>query len=157
MQQTDSGARVLLSVSLRLSHQTENVMRLKALDQIHISSVQADSLRRGQIFHVSDVTGAELLMKHPALFERLDDSQDEGEKAEGAAPLNKALLGADKNKAANLPVTGGGKVKLDYAAFKNVGELKAHAAGRKIDLGEATKRSEIIAVIEAADAAEAEV
>ncbi len=61
-------------------------MRLKALDQISISAVKADSLRRGEIFEISDAAGTELLARHPSIFERLDAG--EAAKAE-PAPLNK--------------------------------------------------------------------
>lgn len=61
-------------------------MRLKALDQIHLSSVRADSLRAGEEFDVSDALGDELMVKHPSRFERVHTS---AEKA-APAPLNKA-------------------------------------------------------------------
>lgn len=71
-------------------------MRLKALDQIHISAVQADSLRPGQEFEVGDDLGATLLKAKPAVFAQLPDLP-----AEKAAPepLNKAEP-APPNKAA---------------------------------------------------------
>jgi hypothetical protein len=58
-------------------------MQLKALDQIHISSVSSETLKPGQIFAVSEALGIELLKKHPAKFENA------GEKSE-PAPNNKA-------------------------------------------------------------------
>ena len=60
-------------------------MRLKALDQIHLSSVRPDSLRVGEEFDVSDALGGELMEKHPTRFERVHIS---GEKA-APSPLNK--------------------------------------------------------------------
>ena len=47
-------------------------MKLMALDQIHVSAVQADSLRPKQEFEVSDELGSQLLARHPAMFRRLD-------------------------------------------------------------------------------------
>lgn len=40
-------------------------MKLKVLDQIHISAVKADSLRPGEEFEVSYGYGKELLHRHP--------------------------------------------------------------------------------------------
>lgn len=36
-------------------------MKLKAIDSIHVSSVQAASLRKGEQFEVSDAEGAQLI------------------------------------------------------------------------------------------------
>ncbi|MFN3584842.1 hypothetical protein [Phenylobacterium sp.] len=47
-------------------------MKLMALDQIHVSAVQSDSLRPGKQFEVSDELGSQLLTKHPQVFQRLD-------------------------------------------------------------------------------------
>ncbi len=68
-------------------------MKLKVLDQIHVSAVQSDSLRPGQRIEVSDAYGAELLARHPAKF-----AAENGEKAE-PAPKNK-VEPAPKNKTA---------------------------------------------------------
>ena len=74
-------------------------MRLKALDQISISAVKSDSLRPGEEFDVSDDFGADLIKRHPSLFERIaEDVEEKAEtdpsnKAEGAAPANKASIG----------------------------------------------------------------
>lgn len=69
-------------------------MRLRAKDQIHISSVQADSLQPGQEFEVADAAGAELLKRHPATFEEISEAVKAEpapeNKAESAAPANKA-------------------------------------------------------------------
>ncbi len=81
-------------------------MKLKALDQMHVSSVQPDSLRPGQEINVSKALGDELLKKHPASFAAVDgvDAVEEksepspDNKAEGAAPANKAIIG-QKSKA----------------------------------------------------------
>lgn len=73
-------------------------MKLKALDQIHISSVKRDALAAGEEFEVSDAYGAELMKAHPMKFRRLDEepdikveepASDGGEKAEDP-PANKA-------------------------------------------------------------------
>lgn len=71
-------------------------MKLRALDQIHVSSVKPDSLRKGEEFEVSDAAGADLLKKHPAKFEQV--AGDAAQKAE-PAPRNKAES-APANKAA---------------------------------------------------------
>lgn len=73
-------------------------MRLKALDQVHVSAVQADSLRPGQAFDVSDAAGAELLKAHPDKFAEV---KAPAEKAE-PEPRNKAEP-APPNKAAPKP------------------------------------------------------
>lgn len=76
-------------------------MKLKALDQVHISSVKADSLQPGEEFEVSAATGKELLAKRPGTVEQVAD-EDSGvpdEKAE-PAPENKAVSAAPANKAA---------------------------------------------------------
>jgi hypothetical protein len=92
-------------------------MKLKTLDQIHISSVKADSLMPGEKFSVSASLGKELMKKHPGKFIDLDaekaaddqpaaeeqeqDVTDKSEKAETApknkaedAPANKAETGS---------------------------------------------------------------
>lgn len=70
-------------------------MKLKALDQIHVSSVKPDSLRPKEEFEVSDELGNELLKKHPGGFERLETKAEPAplNKAEPAAPANKAITG----------------------------------------------------------------
>jgi len=67
-------------------------MKLKALDQLHVSAVQSDSLRPGQVFDISDAAGAELLVRHPDKFEHLADDDVEAEP------------GSDAEKAAGDPV-----------------------------------------------------
>lgn len=70
-------------------------MKLKALDQISVSAVKADSLRPGEKFEVSDAAGAELMKAHPTKFEQVDEA---GSKAEPAAPANKAETASPQNK-----------------------------------------------------------
>lgn len=77
-------------------------MKLKAKDQIHVSSVQADSLRPGQEFEVSDDMGKQLMERHPNSFEQVQvqasaPAAPKGEKSE-QAPQNKAEV-APANKA----------------------------------------------------------
>lgn len=79
-------------------------MKIKATDQLHVSSVQADSLRPGQEFEVSDAVGKELLKAHPNSLVRLD--ADEPEEKAAPAPSNKAEP-APANKAAPKPKTKG--------------------------------------------------
>lgn len=67
-------------------------MKLRAHDQIHVSSVKTDSLRPGEEFEVSDDLGAELLKKHPTKFSEVDGAKSEKpakNKSAGAAPKNK--------------------------------------------------------------------
>lgn len=74
-------------------------MKLRALDQVHVSSVQADSLRPGQEFEVSDTLGAQLLKSLPGRIERVTEADDPpSEKAEQDHP-NKAIAAAPANKA----------------------------------------------------------
>jgi hypothetical protein len=61
-------------------------MKLRARDQIHISSVQADSIRPGQEFEVSDAAGSELLKAHPTRLERVGAPAAKAE----PTPKNKA-------------------------------------------------------------------
>lgn len=72
-------------------------MKLKAIDQLHVSSVQPDSLRPGQEFEVSDLQGEQLLKAHPDKVELADataQAKEPNAPADGAkaelAPLNKA-------------------------------------------------------------------
>lgn len=73
-------------------------MKLRALDQVHISSVQADSLRPGQEFEVSDDLGAKMLKSLPGRLEQVEVAPP-AEKAD-PAPENKAEPAAPANKAA---------------------------------------------------------
>lgn len=73
-------------------------MKLKALNQIHISAVKADSLRPGEEFEVSEALGRELLSKHPSTFASVGAAKAKAapkNKAEPAAPSNKSKKKAD--------------------------------------------------------------
>lgn len=62
-------------------------MQLRALEQIHVSAVQADTIRPGQNFEISDAAGQDLLKKHPTKFERVDaDGPVHAEAAEKSEP-----------------------------------------------------------------------
>lgn len=75
-------------------------MKLKVLDQIHVSWVQADSLRPGDEIGVTPEQGEALMKAHPDKFEKLAGRDHiESEKAE-KAPLNK-MEAAPANKAAS--------------------------------------------------------
>lgn len=76
-------------------------MRLKVIDQIHISSIRPDSLRPGDEIGVTGEEGLVLLAAHPDKFERLPESGADHIHAEKAdfAPLNK-MDAAPANKAA---------------------------------------------------------
>jgi hypothetical protein len=49
-------------------------MKLRVNDQMHISSVQADTLKPGREIDVSQALGDELMKKHPGIFEQLDET-----------------------------------------------------------------------------------
>jgi len=80
-------------------------MKLKVLDQVHVSLVQADTLRPGQHIEVNDVIGNDLLKAHPRTFEVIEgaEAQDDGEKEASTSP-NKAAPG-HPDKAAPKPRT----------------------------------------------------
>lgn len=62
-------------------------MKLKAIDQLHVSSVKPDSLRPGEEFEVSDAAGKELLKTGKvARVETVDAAAAKSE----PAPENKA-------------------------------------------------------------------
>lgn len=75
-------------------------MRLRAYDTIHVSSVQAENIRPGQEFEISDSAGDDLLKAHPGIFAVL--SRDADAKAE-PAPENKAEP-APENKSEPEPI-----------------------------------------------------
>lgn len=66
-------------------------MRLKVIDQIHISAIQPDTLRPGDEIGVTGEEGLVLLAAHPDKFERVPDSGADHVPAEKAEqpPLNK--------------------------------------------------------------------
>lgn len=68
-------------------------MKMKALDQIHISAVKADSLRPGEEFEVSDSLGQQLLREHPGRVTALGakSAPSRRDKAD-PSPLNKSTL-----------------------------------------------------------------
>lgn len=69
-------------------------MKLKALDQVHVSAVKNDSLRPGEVFEVSDEVGKELLKRKPALV--VEIASESAAKAEPALANKKALPPANK-------------------------------------------------------------
>ncbi len=74
-------------------------MKLKVLDQISLSAVQASTLANGDEIDVSDSLGEELLKRHPSTFEEIGG----GEKKKAARkPKNKAAQ-TPRNKAAGAP------------------------------------------------------
>lgn len=102
-------------------------MKLKALDQFHISSVSPNSIPAGGVFECSDALAEDLLKKHPGKFER-------------AEPLA-------KNKAERAPQNkaGSGYHKMTMP------QLEQLAKDRKVDLADATKKPDIIAALELHD------
>lgn len=87
-------------------------MKLKALDQVSISSVKSGVIMPGEEFEVSDAAGQELLEKRPGMFEKLAggkkakeaevDEADSVETKSEPAPQNKAEPGPEKNKGVAL-------------------------------------------------------
>ena len=80
-------------------------MKLKVLEQIHISSVSPETLPPGATIAVSAALGKELLTGHPTKFEVVDDDATEQEEAvqqeakSEKAPENKSAPAAPGNKA----------------------------------------------------------
>lgn len=75
-------------------------MKLKALDQIHVSAVQSDSLRAGQEFEVGDDLGRELLTRHPNTFEEVPEAPEPAPEKAARRPRNKAAPKAANKKGA---------------------------------------------------------
>lgn len=76
-------------------------MKLRVLDQIHISSVSADSLRKDQLIAVSKALGEELLKKHPTVFEEAGEAEEPP--ADEAAPAEAKAAAEPENKAEPEP------------------------------------------------------
>lgn len=73
-------------------------MKLRALDQIHVSAIQPDALRPQQEFEVSKGAGEALLKAHPDKFEVIEnEAEAPAEKA--AQPLENKAEPAPANKA----------------------------------------------------------
>lgn len=49
-------------------------MKLRAIDQVHVSAVKADTIRPGEVFDVSDSQGEALLKARPGAFEHVDEA-----------------------------------------------------------------------------------
>lgn len=75
------------------------MMKLRALDQVHISSVQPDSLRPGQVFEVTNATGKELMKAHPHLFEEASAEEDEPEAAKDRPAAEPSVAMNDRRTA----------------------------------------------------------
>jgi hypothetical protein len=87
-------------------------MRLRAKDQVHVSAAQADALRPGQEFEISDAQGRELMKAHPSLFERVGDDPGAAAAKAEANPQNKAESvpankAATRRKGDDAPTTKG--------------------------------------------------
>lgn len=76
-------------------------MKLRAYDQMNISSVRPDTIRPGEEFEVSDATGEELMKAHPGKFADVS-AADKPAAKRAAAPSNKAEPAPD-NKADDAP------------------------------------------------------
>lgn len=79
--------------------------KLKVTDQIHVSSVQADTLQPRQEITVTNSLAEQLLKQHPASFEDLGDAEEADEKAapepeNKAAPAHadKAVIGLERKR-----------------------------------------------------------
>ena len=70
-------------------------MKLKVLDQIHVSSVSSDSLQPRQEIEVSDELGKELLNRHPATFHRIREPKKKAQQT----PPNKAAQDPENKSA----------------------------------------------------------
>lgn len=117
-------------------------MKLRALDQVHVSSVQADSLRPGQEFHVSATLGNQMLKSLPGRVELVDESDEpfggqggghDGNGAAGAVETRTFAEGeiakefsATTEKAERAPLN-----KAERAAPANKASPKAKAKARK--------------------------
>lgn len=79
-------------------------MKIRILEQLHISSVSADTLRPGAEVEVSDDQGNELLKRHPDKVAEIEaEIEGEGEGESEAKPAAKPEAKAAKapaNKAA---------------------------------------------------------
>jgi hypothetical protein len=65
-------------------------MKLKVLEQIHVSAVSSETLRRGQEIEVSDASGEDLLKHHPDKFERATKKKAAPQNKQAPAPANKS-------------------------------------------------------------------
>ncbi|MGD9946428.1 MAG: hypothetical protein AB7O91_04060 [Sphingomonas sp.] len=61
-------------------------MKIRVLDQIHISSVSADTLTRGDTFEVDDAEGSKMLKLHPQTLEPIAGAKKKRAPANKAAP-----------------------------------------------------------------------
>ncbi|MFZ5736316.1 MAG: hypothetical protein ACOY6K_05475 [Pseudomonadota bacterium] len=78
-------------------------MRLRAIDQVHISSVKSDSLRPGDEFEVSDSAGAELLAKLPGKVAQLGDAATTVTNEKAAPPPQNKAEDPPSNKSKPKP------------------------------------------------------
>lgn len=76
-------------------------MKLRALDQLHISAVKPDSLRPGEEFVIGDAAGADLLRALPGKLERIGD--DKPQPTAAPAPISAKADKTHPNKAASAP------------------------------------------------------
>lgn len=61
-------------------------MRIRVTDQVKITAVQTDVLRRGDEFSIDDARGAELLARLPAALVRLPDPETSAGAPDEPAP-----------------------------------------------------------------------
>jgi hypothetical protein len=78
-------------------------MKLKAIDQVHVSAVQSDSIRPGQEFVVSDSLGKDLLKALPGMLVKTGNDQPAQEPMSGPAPIAARAERAPRNKAEPRP------------------------------------------------------
>lgn len=118
-------------------------MQLKALDQFHISSVSADTLKPGQVFAVSDWLGGELMKKHPGKFANVaEKSEPAPDNKSEPLPKNKSEPGGKTND----------PFPPDYSAMKSTA-LKALANERGVDISDAKNAEDVIAALQLSDEA----
>ena len=77
-------------------------MKLRVIDQLHVSSVGPHTMGKGTEFDVSDATGADLLKRQPPVVERVAERTAAAPAKAEAAPQNKVER-KPKNKAERPP------------------------------------------------------
>lgn len=65
-------------------------MKLRVLEQIHVSAVSSETLRRGQVVDVSNAAGEELLSRHPDKFEHASKAARRTSNKQAPKPENKS-------------------------------------------------------------------
>lgn len=72
-------------------------MKLRAIDQIHISAVKSDTLRPGEEFEVSNAAGAALLRAHPGRLKQVGAAEPGGA-IEAAKPARRKRAASEEKR-----------------------------------------------------------